>query len=298
MREFVVKGNDFSNYDNNSDFILDKVDKNGTHYYHVNKCPKCGGSGWLREYDYVEGGICFLCNGSGTYLHNYKVMTEAYNHKLCEKRLLKVRKEAAAKNKDFLCKMGFSTDGNAWVVLGNTYPIRDELKVAGAKFDNWLGWHFAEEQEKYPTVMVNIGDKICDDLTLVEIDENTGTYSMAACYIVGDWIKTIKGRKEAELKAMAGITNDYYGEKGQHIIIKATLVKTASFDTHYTYYGETTWVHTFEDGYGHIFVWKTSRTSLDEFKSGIEVELKGTIKAHSEFRGVKQTELTRCKISA
>src|SRR5574337_1063374 len=28
-------------------------------------CPKCGGMGELPQYSHVEGGVCFLCNGTG-----------------------------------------------------------------------------------------------------------------------------------------------------------------------------------------------------------------------------------------
>lgn len=30
------------------------------------ECPKCAGTGYIREYNHVAGGVCFLCNGKGT----------------------------------------------------------------------------------------------------------------------------------------------------------------------------------------------------------------------------------------
>ena len=30
-----------------------------------NVCPKCGGTGYIRQYSHVSGGICFHCNGTG-----------------------------------------------------------------------------------------------------------------------------------------------------------------------------------------------------------------------------------------
>lgn len=53
----------------------------------------------------------------------------------------------------------------------------------------------------------------------------------------------------------------------------------------------TTFVYKMTDDSGNIFTWKTGK-SIDAGK----VTLKGTIKAHTEFRGEKQTELTRCKL--
>ena len=48
------------------------------------------------------------------------------------------------------------------------------------------------------------------------------------------------------------------------------------------------------DENGNVYTWKTSGGIYCD-ESIDEVELKGTVKAHNEYRGVKQTELTRCK---
>lgn len=56
----------------------------------------------------------------------------------------------------------------------------------------------------------------------------------------------------------------------------------------------TTFMYEFTTEDGNLLIWKTGKF-LDE-----EAEFKtvsGTIKAHNEFRGVKQTELTRCKLA-
>lgn len=43
----------------------------------------------------------------------------------------------------------------------------------------------------------------------------------------------------------------------------------------------------------NVFTWKTSTWVED----GVQT-IKGTVKAHNEFRGTKQTELTRCKVTS
>ena len=49
---------------------------------------------------------------------------------------------------------------------------------------------------------------------------------------------------------------------------------------------------------GFIFTWKTGAYIESEYvNTGKTLTLKGTIKEHSKFKGEKQTELTRCKIS-
>lgn len=56
----------------------------------------------------------------------------------------------------------------------------------------------------------------------------------------------------------------------------------------------TTFLYEFTTENGNILIWKTSKWLDDEkeFKT-----ISGTVKAHNEFRGVKQTELTRCKLA-
>ena len=83
---------------------------------------------------------------------------------------------------------------------------------------------------------------------------------------------------------------------GDKIEIKAELISVHWYDSHFAYRTITNWIYSFTDEAGNIFVWKTQKC-IDEQK-GDHVILKGTIKAHGEFRGIKQTELIRCKISS
>jgi hypothetical protein len=53
----------------------------------------------------------------------------------------------------------------------------------------------------------------------------------------------------------------------------------------------TTHLHIFQDSNGNRLTWKASSV---RFNQGETVTLKGTIKEHKEYNGVKQTVLTRC----
>jgi len=77
---------------------------------------------------------------------------------------------------------------------------------------------------------------------------------------------------------------------GDKIELSLEIVHIGGYET---MYGFIT-VYTFVDSGFHQFVWKTS-SSLGEINAGDSLKLKGTIKAHSEYRGLRQTELTRCK---
>jgi len=81
----------------------------------------------------------------------------------------------------------------------------------------------------------------------------------------------------------------YVGAVGEKITITASVRATGTFETQYG----ITHVYTMTDASGNVLVWKTG-TRIDEGTMTIT----GTVKAHSEYRGARQTELTRCKVKA
>ena len=74
--------------------------------------------------------------------------------------------------------------------------------------------------------------------------------------------------------------------------MELTLVADHSFDT----MCGTKWILRFEDTAGRCVVWKTTSPGAG-YKTGDRVLLTGTVKDLGEYKGVKQTELTRCKVA-
>lgn len=165
-REYVVENNDFSEFEH---LTLNRVDRNGTHYYTDCKCPKCGGTGNIYYYAHVEGGVCFLCGGSGVHPTQVVVRRIEYQRVLDAKRLERARKAAPAMNAAFFEREGFSKDGKTYIVLGDTYAIREDLKAAGAKFSYNLGWHFPEPNPNYAT------HELSKDAVVFQDEEETVT---------------------------------------------------------------------------------------------------------------------------
>ena len=83
----------------------------------------------------------------------------------------------------------------------------------------------------------------------------------------------------------------YIGNVGDRLnrnVISGRCV--ASWDSMYG----TTFLYQFMDAAGNIFMWRTDKfIEADKVKSIV-----GTIKEHSEYRGIKQNVLTRCKVVA
>lgn len=291
MREYTVKNNDFSEFDSKSNLILEKVDRNGTHYYTDCRCPKCGGTGYISCYNHVDGGVCFLCDGSGRHGTRITVRTIEYQEKLNAQRLEKARKTAGKRNTEFLHSQGFSTDGKTWIVMGETYSRKEELKNAGCKWDPELGWHFDHEVNNFDTVLITIQDSIpaafyeggTAQIGQYDMD---GTLHFLPCGFLRDHVKSLREQYVADHAPKT----EYFGSVGDKVELNLEIVHIGGYET---MYGFTT-VYTFVDSESHQFVWKTS-SSLGEINAGDSLKLKGTIKAHSEYRGLKQTELIRCK---
>lgn len=288
MREYTAKNNDFTEFDSNPDLILDRIDRNNTHYYTSTRCPKCGGTGYISYYNHVQSGVCFLCGGDGRYDTKVLVRTVEYQNKLNERRLEKARKTAGARNAEYLRRQGFSADGKTWVVMGNTYEIKDKLKAVGCKWNPEFGWHFDHEVTDFDTVTVSIEDNIplWDDSTdSIGKYSNDGTLYFIASELIQDYVKSLREQYVVDHAPKT----EYFGNIGDKVELSLTLIHTGGYETMYGY----TYVYTFVDSNGHQFIWKTG-CYLDE-SEGSTLTVRGTIKAHSEYHGVRQTELTRCK---
>lgn len=83
--------------------------------------------------------------------------------------------------------------------------------------------------------------------------------------------------------------SEYVGNVGDRITVEVETIKCVTgWDTQYG----VTFIYKMVDAAGNVYTWKTSK-SVEDKKSTIT----GTVKEHKEYRGVKQTELTRCKVA-
>lgn len=288
--EYTVMNNDFSKYDNDPRMIFQRVDRNNTHYYTNTRCPKCGGKGYIPGYEYVEGGVCFLCGGTGRGSQQVIIRTHEYNQKLINARLEKARKTAGERNAKWLKSWGFSEQGEAWIVMGKTYEIREELKNAGAIYRDTFGWHFDHYVEEFYTLKISI-----DDIMYVNSDGEAETLAYYGLDGTLTWnlfeIEEYLKERKAQWEKENAPKTEWCGSIKDKVDLTVKLTRRGRYETMYG----VTYVYTFEDAEGHQLVWKTG-TWLEQ-EEGAEVTLKGTVKAHSEYKGIKQTELTRCKVS-
>ena len=101
--------------------------------------------------------------------------------------------------------------------------------------------------------------------------------------------------REAQIKAEKAISQ-YIGKVGDKVEIKGSYVRSGSWEQKsFRGWGfDTVYVHTFKDSDGNVITWKTQKGLPLNY--GECVNIKGTVKAHAEYKDEKQTELTRCKV--
>lgn len=133
-----------------------RTDKNGTKYFADYTCKRCGGQGGLPQWT-STGYTCYECGGTGVaakpdiykeYTPEYEAKLEERRAKAREKKRLERIEQVKNKLPEIYQNHGFSSDGKIFVVTGNTYEIREELKAAGAKWFSALrSWGFTEDTD-------------------------------------------------------------------------------------------------------------------------------------------------------
>jgi hypothetical protein len=210
-----------------------------------------------------------------------------------------ITEEMLQKSEEFFEEFGFAPNGKVYIVLGNTYPIKEELKAKGARYHEFLGWHFSKPVEGYPLLE-------CNPQTVIgEYDNSKGEHIIATllrvcctgelCWqfhweLYGPWLKRIRYEYLHRDVKDAG----YVGIVGERRIFDVRVTKIINYESQYSDFGGMYQLIIFEDRAKHVFVWRTS--TFPDIRVGDTVQLVGTIKEHSEYFRTKQTVLTRCRI--
>lgn len=256
-------------------------------------CWKCGGKGVIPYYGYVDNGVCFCCGGSGKsgkrariYTNEEREKMDAAAERRKERELEKKRAEAGAKRQAWLEKYNIA-DGKIFVVAGcNTFEIKDQLKEQGAKFYSGLGWFFGTSTA--PNEAIVEGEFLfpCTVEDMFYWNEVGGGpyYNDGAIDEMNKGIKAvIADRNKKQFGA-----SQHVGEVGDRLRnMKGAFVSAKYFEGNWG----GSFVYTFKVD-DNVFTWFTQKT-LD-FEENDEIELTGTVKAHTEYNGVLQTQLSRC----
>ena len=277
-------------------------EKNGKMYVSARcKCDRCNGSGIAISHvcngqpvPYVnDGGICYSCNGAGYFRKEIRLYTdkefeqmEKASAKAAERREAareqKMKAEYADKRAKWLEENCFNENLTTFVYFpADSFEVKDSLKDAGFHFSKNLLWHIANIPEGYEDKVVEIAlDQVAEIGAWGE-----GFYRPGARTFVDDILKNCRPIEES--------TSEWLFEEKERFYDYAVVLKSVRGME--TRFGWTQLVK-FEDANGNILQWWTAVEIKAEV--GDQVLLTGTVKAHDEYKGVKSTTVTRCKIKA
>lgn len=253
-------------------------------------CPRCGGTGYYAtgvengqlKLHPAYNGICLRCDGKSYEEKVVRLYTkaemdkmEATKRKNEEKKELDMKAAANLKYAEWLEKNGFSAEGDTYIVTGDSYSIKEELKSVGFRYDSILKWHIAQPGDYIDRcIKVNISEVATKNVFGI-VNFNTGA---------ADIIQTKLHANDEVIKS------EWIGEIGERVRdIPATIKSIRGFEGMYGYTRIITFVA--EEG---IITWFTS--SCPDVVEGDEVEITATVKDHKEYKGVRQTVVSRAKI--
>ena len=276
-------------------------EKNGKMYVSARcKCDRCTKGVYVTRVENGQpvphpafGGVCLKCGGSGVITKEVRLYTdkefeqmEKANIKAAEKREAareqKMKAEYANKREKWLEENCFNENLTTFVYFpADSFEVKDSLKDAGFKFNRSLLWHIANIPEGYEDKVVEI--------TLDQVAEigawGEGCYRPNARTFVDDMLKNCRPIEES--------TSEWLFEEKERFYDYAVVLKSVrGMETRFGY----TQLVKFEDANGNILQWWTAveiKAEVDD-----QVLLTGTVKAHDEYKGVKSTTVTRCKIKA
>lgn len=308
--------------------LLIKTDKNGTKYWQDDTCDRCFGRGYIVEFDHVEGGVCFKCDGSGTHIRNWKEYTPEYQAILDARRIARYNKKEAefkAHIADHYKALGLDENGHAFAVLAKTFGHQAELKAAGARF-NGEWWYFNHAEEAWDTAEI-------DAVPMLEVDPAAGVCrwdEWGVAVLAKKAVSEILAKRRTAANLESG--SEFYGTEGEKVQVNVTITGLFSFQVadHFSYQEDATctmYGYKMRDAENHYFVWMTTSRHPAELLQeaigndfvedkeghlvsiysdpelvrsrlvGMNATIKATIKGHQEREGLKETKLTRCRFT-
>lgn len=262
-----------------------KEDKNGTKTYEViDKCDFCGGKGIIPYYSYWDNGVCYTCMGTGKKHYTYLVRTEEYAKKLEEKRNAKYLKEEEARKEKGKKEIMNSMEKRMSFITNCKNGSCVNCKHAS--YCSLLKNFIDNYTNKDSLTLTYCPNGCMEDL--VELSE-TKEYK-------DNLAKIVALREQALNKVQAQAKSTNYlgnvGEKIEFVVKDISKLYTSSVNIGYgrEIYSITYKIVTTD---GSAVLWTTG-TCLDETVIGKTI--KGTIKELKEYKGEKETVITRGKV--
>lgn len=179
----------------------------------------------------------------------------------------------------------------------------------------WHGLHDEEMVKRYESLVMPTEEelKAIDDIARFNVEhissiDNEYTINASLAWLkesleyrdfglISSFVNTCLKQfaREAEIKQrMESRNNEWVGNVGDRISIKVASARVlyTKDNSYYSYYAGCSWVMEIIDEEGHVFKWSASTNNIAPGNT-----VTATIKEHSEYKGVKQTVLTRGRVT-
>ena len=168
--------------------------------------------------------------------------------------------------------LGF-TKGYITIFKGDVEAHEDWFRASIARYAKWWGWYIIST------------DEIPEDLP-IDIEPIQLKWEL-----VGNDNGVLKMEKEIQIAVesllYAAGDSEFVGKIGDRIEVEVTVIKALKLENDF---GGSV-MHLMEDNNRNVFVWITSAKSWAE---GSVKRVRGTVKDHRIYKGVKQNILTMC----
>lgn len=175
-----------------------------------------------------------------------------------------------------------ATANDAWAWM---HPAKPHHHVACSEADRKL----AKEALAWTDVHLSEADpdRLSDYEHNLRVAVAGGIVTFRLAGIVASLISYYERAIGKEILAKTAINAGHVGTVGKRETFTLALAQVFSFETQFG----VQHIHKFVSAQGAIVVWKTTSDKLDLGT----YEIKGTVKAHDDYKGIPQTVLTRCK---
>lgn len=182
-----------------------------------------------------------------------------------------VKKENALSLKKVL---GFEK-GYITIFKGNIEQHEEWFRNSIARYSTWWGWYIISTDELPEDIPFSIAPV---RLNWERVSYKDGRLKPEA---------QVKEEVEKILYSDIESTSEYQGNIGDRLEIKLTVSKVVDLENDFN----QTHLHVMEDEKGNVYIWSTSSKRWEENTTKM---VRGTVKAHKLYKGVRQTVLTRC----
>lgn len=173
--------------------------------------------------------------------------------------------------------------------LRKNVPESEEAKAEAEKIVAWLldiGDRFDNGDPEVYKIASDI-ERNCVPFARSEYVSRSGLGRL--CYIPVAYAKYVGKQEKRKEKERQEKKSRFVGNIGDRIeFIAKQINEVTSWETQFG----TTYLYKMTDESGNIFSWFAS----GRYRTGENIPVKGTVKAHNEYNGAQETVLTRCRL--